>query len=309
MGDDALSAGAVARRLGVAVTTLRSWHQRYGLGPSKHVPGQHRRYTSEDLSRLEVMRRLTMEGVAPADAARWARRAPRPDEILKPDRAARGGGGATIPVGRAGPGARGLSRAAMRLDPLAMREIIERGIAERGVVVTWDEVVRPVLRGVGDRHAATATLIDVEHLISRSVSEAFGGLPRPNGQAEPPRILLACADEEQHSLPTEALAAALAEAGVTCRLLGARVPPAALLDAVSRTGPTAVLLWSHSAATGDPQQLAQLVSLPHRPVFVLAGGPGWPPDELPKGIHRPETLGEALSLTLAAAQAAGPVSP
>ena len=39
VADEALTAGAVARRLGVAVTTLRTWHQRYGLGPSHHVPG------------------------------------------------------------------------------------------------------------------------------------------------------------------------------------------------------------------------------------------------------------------------------
>ena len=47
-----------------------------------------------------------------------------------------------------------------------------------------------------------------------------------------PAILLACADEEQHSLPLEALAAALAETGVPSRLLGARVPP----DALARRG-------------------------------------------------------------------------
>ena len=76
MADEALSAGAVARRLGVAVTTLRTWHQRYGLGPSEHVPGHHRRYTPADLARLEIMRRLTAQGVTPAEAARWARRTP-----------------------------------------------------------------------------------------------------------------------------------------------------------------------------------------------------------------------------------------
>jgi MerR family transcriptional regulator, light-induced transcriptional regulator len=302
VGDEALSAGAVARRLGVAVTTLRSWHQRYGLGPSKHVPGQHRRYTPEDLSRLEVMRQLTAEGVAPAEAARWARRLPRLDESVKPDRAARGGGGATIPVGRAGPSTRGLARAAMRLDPIAMREIIERSVDARGVVDTWDDVIRPVLTGVGDRHAATSALIDIEHLVSRTVSEVFGALVRPPEGAQPPRILLACADEEQHSLPIEALAAALAEAGATCRMLGARVPSAALVDAVNRTGPTAVLVWSHARTTGDPAQLGPIMSLPHRPVLVLAAGPGWPPDGLPAGVHRPATLGEALSLTLTAAE-------
>src|SRR5215467_3479071 len=72
VADEGLSAGAVARRLGVAVTTLRTWHQRYGLGPSRHVPGQHRRYTAQDLAKLEVMLRLTTQGVAPADAAAWA---------------------------------------------------------------------------------------------------------------------------------------------------------------------------------------------------------------------------------------------
>ena len=45
-----------------------------------------------------------------------------------------------------------------------------------------------------------------------------------------PRTLLACADEEQHSLPLEALAAALAERGIGARLLGARVPPDALRE-------------------------------------------------------------------------------
>jgi isopentenyl-diphosphate delta-isomerase type 1 len=304
VGDEALSAGAVARHLGVAVTTLRSWHQRYGLGPSRHVPGQHRRYTAKDLSRLEIMRRLTDRGVAPAEAARWARRAPGQDGFTPSG--ARAGGGAIIPVGRTGPEARGLARAAMRLDPVAMREIIESGVEERGVVDTWEEVVRPVLHGIGERHAATSALIEVEHLISRALSQVFGALARPRAGAPPPRILLACADEEQHSLPIEALAAALAQAGATCRMLGARVPPAALLDAVTRTGPVAVLIWSHSPDTGNPAQLTALLALPRWPVLVLAGGPGWPADELPEGIGRPESLAQAVSLLITAAETGGP---
>ncbi|MET0415607.1 MAG: MerR family transcriptional regulator, partial [Actinoplanes sp.] len=53
MADEGLTAGAVARRLGVAVTTLRTWHQRYGLGPSRHEAGHHRRYSAEDMDRLQ----------------------------------------------------------------------------------------------------------------------------------------------------------------------------------------------------------------------------------------------------------------
>ncbi len=67
-----LAVAAVARRLGVAPATLRTWDRRYGLGPSGRTAGSHRRYTPEDVARLLVMRRLTVDGVAPVDAARVA---------------------------------------------------------------------------------------------------------------------------------------------------------------------------------------------------------------------------------------------
>lgn len=324
MADEALTAGAVARRLGVAVTTLRTWHQRYGLGPSQHVPGQHRRYTPQDVERLQVMRRLTAQGVTPAEAAAWARRVPIPLEPaaapvipspspsfdpppapddLSADRAgdglARDGGGHAISVGRAGPAARGLARAAIRLDAPALRDIIEMTIANRGVVRTWDEVIAPVLVGVGKRYEATLRYIEVEHLLSRSVTEALSLVPRPASSA-PPRILLAAADEEQHTLPLEALAAALAEAGVPTRVLGARVPPRALLAAVKRTGPVAVAVWSQSAETGDPDQLTGLLTGPHRPLLVAVAGPGWAKQELPEDVHLLTGLGDAVR-TLATA--------
>ncbi|MEU5903697.1 MerR family transcriptional regulator [Micromonospora sp. NPDC047527] len=304
MADEALSAGAVARRLGVAVTTLRTWHQRYGLGPSEHVPGHHRRYTPADLARLEIMRRLTAEGVSPAEAARWARQAP---SQVASDAVRNGGrirpltrdGGGSIPVGRAGPAARGLARAAMRLDAAAISETVAHTLAATGVVATWETLLRPVLAGVGERHAATGALIEVEHLISRCVSEAFAAASRAHAPTGPARILLSCANEEQHSLPLEALAAALAEVGVGYRMLGARVPLAALVEAVTRTGPAAVVLWSHTRATADPAQLGALLTAPRRPLLILAAGPGWQADTLPAGVVRPFDLAEALSLAVA----------
>ncbi|MFB9234857.1 MerR family transcriptional regulator [Plantactinospora siamensis] len=311
MADEVLSAGVVARRLGVAVTTLRTWHQRYGLGPSQHVPGHHRRYTAEDLARLEIMRRLTADGVSPAEAARWARRVPNPYE---PDGSRSGAGtpsgrrrsgaraaapGPSIPLGRSGPAAQGLARAAMRLDQTGVRSAIDRAISARGVVDSWDRLLRPVLAGIGLRHLTGGGLIEVEHLLSRSISEAFSAVPRPGAAGGAPQILLACADEEQHTLPLEALAAALAEAGVPCRMLGARVPPAALVRAIARTGPVAVVVWSHDRATSDPAQLAEVLAGPHRPLLLLAAGPGWRPETLPPGVVRPGDLAQAVSLTTA----------
>ncbi len=299
-----LPAGEVARRLGIAVTTLRTWHQRYGLGPTGHAAGLHRRYTEADLARLEAMRGLTARGVPAAEAARRAltgsgdrtgfRAGDHAGEL-----AARDGGGTTIPVGRAGAAARGLARAASRLDSPMMRTTISAALAADGVVPTWNGVLRPVLAGVGERHAATGRFVEVEHLLSRCVSEALAAVPRPPATVSP-RILLACAAEEQHSLPLEALAAALAERSVPCRLLGARVPAPALAATADRTGPTAVVVWSHTAATADPEPLRHLAGTRPHPV-VAAAGPGWAGVDVPPPPPRPASLDEAVALALAAA--------
>jgi MerR family transcriptional regulator, light-induced transcriptional regulator len=294
--DDLLTAGAAARQLGVAVTTLRSWHQRYGLGPSAHEPGHHRRYTAEDVARLHLMQRLVAEGVPPHEAARWAGRTPpRPQPTAAPPAEERRDGGHGLGLGRVDPAARGLSRAALRLDALTVSQLITAEVAARGVVATWDEVLRPVLVAVGRRAGHTGELIEVEHLLSACVSDVFGAVPRPE-RGVPVQILLACADEEQHSLPIEALAAALAACGVPSRMLGARVPTEALVAAVRRTGPRAVLVWAHDRSTAVIAQLEALTMAGRRPALIAAAGPGWNVDALPPSVVTPASLGEASDL-------------
>ena len=104
-----LEVAAVARRLGVATGTLRTWDRRYGLGPSGHQAGTRRRYTAADLARLTLMHRLMLQGVGAAEAARAATETdvdqlPGADQPL-PSRAA--GGRPARPPGPAGrrPGA------------------------------------------------------------------------------------------------------------------------------------------------------------------------------------------------------------
>jgi MerR family transcriptional regulator, light-induced transcriptional regulator len=317
VNDDGLTAGAVARRLGVAVTTLRTWHQRYDLGPSAHEPGKHRRYTPEDLARLELMQRLTADGVPSGEAARWVRSrniatalTPRPIALSSPATnrngtgeaardGARDGGGHNLPLGPASPAARGLGRAAMRLDAESVRQIASDAVRHLGVVRAWDSVLRPVLAAIGERHGRTGGLIEVEHLVSAVTSDVFGAVPRPHGNGRG-RVLLACTDEEQHSLPLEALSAALAQVHIMCRLLGARVPLPALRAAVRRTGPAAVLLWSQSPKTASPEQLTALSGDRTRPLLLAAAGPGWDRATLPPGVATPQTLGEAVDLLRAA---------
>src|ERR687886_74818 len=72
-----LTVAAAPPPRGAPPPPLRTGPRRYDLGPSAHTAGSHRRYGPQDLARLVVMRRLTLEGVPPAEAARVALAAPR----------------------------------------------------------------------------------------------------------------------------------------------------------------------------------------------------------------------------------------
>jgi hypothetical protein len=296
--------GALARRLGVAPATLRDWERRYGIGPGGRTAGGHRRYRPADVARIEFMRRLVLDGVAPGEAARVALAGGAEPEPPRagPGPAGRGAGGRSLPLPSQQREARGLARAGLALDGPAIARALRRSLDARGAAATWELLAVPVLTAVGERAAATGTCVDVEHLLSAELMAALG--ERVGGLAEPRNsrtILLTCADDEQHSLPLYALAAALAELRVATTMLGARTPPAALAEAVSRTGPAAVFVWSQVAETGDPAQLAGVPRQRPAPRLLLAG-PGWR-GTLPGG-RRVTTLSEAVHLAREAVGAA-----
>jgi hypothetical protein len=254
------------------------------------------------------MRRLVLDGVPPADAARLAvdhaspagadeGPPPGPSGRLSRDDGVRPGG----PGGRvlALPGgtaeSRGLARAAMALDAASIRVAVDRAVAEHGVIPTWTELLCPVLVAVGERWAATGEGVEVEHLLAETAGSALRAVssaPEPrNGRP----VLLACAPDEQHSLPLSALAAALAEHGIGARLLGGGLPLAALRAAVRRTGPAALMVWSHAATSADVRLLDALPVL-RPPVAVLAGGAGWLGRPLPARVTFVADLASAVGL-------------
>src|SRR6476660_8618959 len=61
--------GVVSERLGIAAPTLRAWDRRHGVGPSLRTAGNHRRYTELDMRRVQLMARLTAQGVPAQSAA------------------------------------------------------------------------------------------------------------------------------------------------------------------------------------------------------------------------------------------------
>ncbi|MFF5095313.1 MULTISPECIES: MerR family transcriptional regulator [Actinosynnema] len=280
------SPGAVARMLAISPTTLRTWDRRYGLGPSTRQEGKHRRYSAEDVGRLRRMVALTGQGVAPASAAAMALAEPVAGEPERADE----------PVQRAeevtAAERRGFARAATGLDAPLMVRLASELIQRHGVVRAWDCALVPFLVAAGERAAADARGVEVEHLATASISRALLMHAQAADRERLP-VLLACAPEEQHSLPLDALAAALAERGCASRNLGARVPPTALLDAAALLSPVAVMVWAHAEAQAGATPIAELVRTGRT---VLVGGPGW--RSVPAGSRYVGSLNEAIDTIL-----------
>ena len=287
--DVTLTVAAVARRLGVAPATLRTWDRRYGLGPSGHSAGGHRRYSVLDMARLESMQRLVKSGVSPADAARVA---------LELTEVSITAPGAVIsPIDNSNLDAvqlvRGLLRAATSLDSVALSDSLDSYISRYGVVWTWMNVLSPVLVEVGNRWETEKNSIEVEHLLSECSTVAFAKVINELKETVNVRpVLLACAPDELHSLPLMATAAALAERRITSRSLGARVPVESLVAAMQRIGPSAIVVWSQTSGISD---LARLAGLPmQRPkAAIYAAGPGWK-GPMPDGVTYLESLEHAI---------------
>ncbi|MGW1737722.1 MerR family transcriptional regulator [Nocardia sp. NPDC001965] len=267
-----LTVGTVARVLDIPVATLRSWNQRYGLGPAPRRAGERRHYTHGDVAVLRRMVDLVRAGVSPCRAAEAVR------------------GAATV---RSAPGSVAyVLAAAERLDTGALLDTVSAHIAHFGVVPTWNRLCRPAFDRLVARQLRGHGLIDVEHALSWSVTAALHRTVPPvrNTEAVVP-VLLACAAGEGHVLPLEVLRAALAETGIPAVLLGASVPCGALADAVRRQSRApVVVLWSQTRRTAPPDPALTATGAP---ALLLPAGPGW---AARAGTLRVGSLDDALHL-------------
>jgi DNA-binding transcriptional MerR regulator len=263
--DELLTVSAVARRLGIAPSTLRTWDRRYGLGPSTHEVGNHRKYSPLDLAKLMVMRRLISRGVSPCDAADTAKNfdGRSESELIFHEIA-----DAQEIVSR-------LYKSAKKLDMTFVESELRQYISKNGVVSTWSQVIAPLLFLIGKDWETTGKGVDVEHLLSEKLITILREpleLKMKPLNAQP--VLLASIGEELHCLALHALAAALAERRIECHFLGARTPLDAISAMVTRTAPPAVFLWAQLKKNANPDFFRDLPAVRPSPRIVI-GGPGW----------------------------------
>jgi DNA-binding transcriptional MerR regulator len=261
------TAGAVARMLAMPASTLRAWHHRYRLPLTGPQTGAHRRYTRADIDALLRMKHLVERGHSTESAARLA---------FHPAR------GTTS--------AEDLVAAATELDTETIIAVLDAHFSAHGVTATWTKLCCPALTALDDPTAPDAGhCVDLVHALSWAITAALHRIPTPATTGS--IVLLACVDGERHTLPLEALRAALAQHGVPACLLGASLPWQALIDATERITPTALVLWNSTGNTADiPAALAD------QDTRLVLAGPDWTGAPVPPKAFHPDTLADAVHL-------------
>jgi DNA-binding transcriptional MerR regulator len=299
----------VARRLGVAPSTLRTWDRRYGLGPSRHTDGRHRRYGTSDIGRLELMQRALLRGASTAEAARYALEqmpktaavpaGPAMPSSERPLRVETPGGAVVLPTGQDEQDvpsrlARRLSTAALAMDVGAVQRMLAETIADAGVLAGWEGVIDPVLSALGARWRGVSAGAEVEYLLAECV---YAALVRATPVLARPRnhrpVLLGCVPDERDSMAMYALAACLAERRVGTQLFGVPLPADVLAVAVRRSAPAAVVLWARRRGVADPKLFAR-VSRGRQRSRLFACGPGWDPATLPDNVELLDDVASAV---------------
>jgi DNA-binding transcriptional MerR regulator len=282
----------VARRLGVTPSTLRSWSRRYGIGPTAHTPGRHRRYTSADLADLDAVLALTAQGVALSTAA----------ASVQSHRRSSGGDDANgrtsdpADVGERAATVTELVAAVGRLDPAAASAMVSATLAEQGVLDCWEQLCRPAFAALDIPSAHGRGCTDAQLLLSWVVTACLRRTTAPDTVPRRP-VLLACSPKDDHALPLDALHAALAERRTPAVMLGAAVPVAALRAAARRLQPAAVVVSCHRSGAARPTLLADLLG---HAGTVIAAGPGWDPQTIPPPVLLADSLQVCLALCTAA---------
>ncbi len=242
--------------LGIPVPTIRSWERRYGFPVPARTRGQHRRYSVEEVDQLRRLRDEITRGHPAREAVAIVRRDAadgRPRlELL--DRFLHG---------------------AMRLDPVALREVLTEGAETIGVEATIVNVGLPAMREMGSRWEAGVCDTTNERLSTEAVRV---WLARQSVMAPPPSrpfpLVLACGPKDLHTIGLEAFGVILARRGWSARTLGPLTPVSSLVAAVRAAEARGAVVTSQRSATRRPalEAIRAADALPGVKAFYAGAG-------------------------------------
>ena len=226
-----LTIGEVAQRASVPATTLRAWERRYGVPSPTRTSGRYRLYSRQALSEIASLVRHRAAGIRPQQAALLVRHG-------------RVAAGLPKERQRVTSWRQRLERACLRFDDAGANAVVADAAHEVGLLITFKDVILPVVAQLGDAWHEGLINISQEHFVSQlahRVAQQVCHVDSPPRRSRP-QVITGCAPAERHELGLLLLIAELRACGHEVVHLGCDVPVGAFLQALDTTrAPVAVI--------------------------------------------------------------------
>lgn len=267
--------GAVARKTGLTVHTLRAWERRYGVVEPQRSGGGSRLYSTSDIVRLRLLRRATDAGhsigqIAGMDVEQL-RDLLRDEPTASPPAVADEGGETEVRWVVAE-----ILKAVELMDGSRIHSLLMRAVVNFPAREVIEKIVIPVLQRVGDLWAEGTLCPANEHLLTISVRRVISWLTESLPvEANAPTILVTTPKGQWHDLPAQIGGSVAAMAGWRVVFLGPNLEAEDIESAVAITDARAVLLGVTIAESESLVEQLELLSTGlQREVKVLVGGKG-----------------------------------
>jgi methanogenic corrinoid protein MtbC1 len=239
---------AVVRMTGVPADTIRAWERRYNFPLPFRTADNQRLYSDQDVGVISWLRDRTDEGMTISRAIQRLR-------LEAPAVFAAGDPATSVsePPADSRDEAERLRRrfleAVASFDTQAAEAVLDDAIARYSVEAFCERMVEPVLIEIGERWSRSEISVAVEHfasgVIARRLAALFAVVSQVEGRGT---IVVACPAGEDHEIGLLVLAILLSRRGWQIVYLGANVPAADLVRAVTEIEPDLVCLSAASPA-------------------------------------------------------------
>lgn len=225
-----------AARSGVNVALLRAWERRYHVVEPTRTDAGYRLYDDDAIARLRAMRALVEGGWSPRQAAARLQEASADElrALLTVD--------AEVAAATTGEFVSRFVEAASRLDAAGADRVLDEMFAAGSFERVIEDHLFPALRALGDAWASGQVDVAGEHAASEAVrrrlSMAFEAAG--SGPSDGAAIVVGLPPGARHEIGPLAFAISARRAGLPVIYLGADVPVASWVAAVSTTAARAV---------------------------------------------------------------------
>lgn len=252
-----------AELVGVSESTLRAWERRYGVGTAHRSDSGYRLYDEQAVNALTAMNTLIGDGWPVRSAA---------EEVLRRTSLA---GPAPQSIDEASAD-EALVQGAKRFDLAVLTAVLDQRFGTSSFESVVDGWLLPSLRDVGVAWESGRVSVAGEHLVSQCVLRRLAASyeaasERPVG----PRVVIGLPPRARHDLGLLSFATAARRAGLSTSYLGADVPVADWVTAVTAKSAACAVLAAPMES--DVPALAETVAAleEHAPDVLVAVGGGF----------------------------------